>query len=328
MSGLCTPAGKRLSHEERATFAIRARWSWPAEVGCIGRRPGWLLQCFGATPVSPVPSRIGSAVARSLVESLGPDCMTAVVVAQHLERGTREIGNNTSLAGQAPASVERVARDFAERGWLVAIESGWRRSSETLPIGLSDFLMGASAMRIAIESHNLAETVVTLPPAPSAIARALPKEGPIHASIATTDDELNSIARSAVSSLTIMSPFVNDDGAEFALRMFEGCHAPNRLLITRMSGTTKPVVQRTLPRLKAANVRVLDYLLRSDDGFETFHAKVVIADGDLAYVGSANLTKYARHSMELGVIIRGRAARAVSALVRSVERIANPVVSG
>ena len=81
-----------------------------------------------------------------------------------------------------------------------------------------------------------------------------------------------------------------------------------------------------IPRMTAARVKVLDYLVDAGDGYETFHAKVVIADGDLAYVGSANLTRYARHSMELGVLVQGRAARAVSALVRSVERISRPVV--
>ncbi len=79
--------------------------------------------------------------------------------------------------------------------------------------------------------------------------------------------------------------------------------------------------------MAAQGISVLDYLLPAEDGYETFHAKVVIADGDQAYVGSANMTRYARHSMELGVIVKGRPARAVAALVRAVERISVPVVA-
>ncbi len=271
-------------------------------------------------------SRIGSGVGGSLVRSLDSDCATAATVAQHLEAGSLEITRGGPLFGKSPTSVERVARDFTDRGWLIATTHGWRRSEQALPAGLADFLMGAAAMRGAGEMLREAEVVVTLPPSPSAIARALPKEGPIHASIARTDDEISRIARVAVNSLTIMSPFVNEDGAEFAMRMFEESAARDKLLITRMSGPTRPVVERMLRRMATSRVKVLDYVLKAGSGYETFHAKVVIADGDLAYVGSANLTKYAQHSMELGVIVQGRAARAVSALVRAVERISNPVV--
>jgi phosphatidylserine/phosphatidylglycerophosphate/cardiolipin synthase-like enzyme len=80
-----------------------------------------------------------------------------------------------------------------------------------------------------------------------------------------------------------------------------------------------------IPTLNEMGVRLLNYLLPAGDGYETFHAKVVVADADQAYVGSANMTKYARHSMELGVVLRGRSARAVAALVRAVEHISLPI---
>jgi phosphatidylserine/phosphatidylglycerophosphate/cardiolipin synthase-like enzyme len=35
----------------------------------------------------------------------------------------------------------------------------------------------------------------------------------------------------------------------------------------------------------------------------SFNAKVALADSELAYVGSANMTMFARHSMELGVLV-------------------------
>jgi phosphatidylserine/phosphatidylglycerophosphate/cardiolipin synthase-like enzyme len=60
-------------------------------------------------------------------------------------------------------------------------------------------------------------------------------------------------------------------------------------------------------------------------GFETFHAKVALADSELAYVGSANMTVFARHSMELGVLIEGRAARVIANLIRAVTKVARPI---
>lgn len=268
---------------------------------------------------------VGTAVARSLLQTLGPDCATAATIALHFESGMATLRRDVTISGLSAASVDRVARNFAERGWLLAEGGGWRRSAESLPAGLGDFLMGAAAMRIAMDGEDEAKVVVTLPPAPSAIANVLPAEGPIHASIARTDDEIGRIARSALRTLTIMSPFVNAEGVEFAMRMFEESPAPNKLLITRMAGPTRSVLEPLLARIGNSRIKVLNYLLRTGGGFETFHAKVVIADRDLAYVGSANLTRYARHSMELGIIVEGRAARAVSALVRSVERISTPV---
>jgi phosphatidylserine/phosphatidylglycerophosphate/cardiolipin synthase-like enzyme len=72
-------------------------------------------------------------------------------------------------------------------------------------------------------------------------------------------------------------------------------------------------------------VDVLDYTLPVQGGFETFHAKILLADDHLAYVGSANMTAFARHSMELGILTDGRAARVVASIVRAVETIARPI---
>lgn len=268
---------------------------------------------------------IGADLGRSLVEALGGDCAAGAVLAAYFDAGMASIARGTALGGMSAASIERAARDFASRGWLVADVAGWRRSVAPLPVGLGAFLAGADAMRAARAPHAEALAVVTLPAAPSAIAQALPAEGPIHASIGRTEEALGEIARAAVSSLTVMSPFVNREGAEFALHLFDQSTAARRTLITRRAGLTRSALDPLLPAMTAKGVSVLDYLLPTEGGYETFHAKVVIADGDQAYVGSANMTRYARHSVELGVIVKGRPARSVAALVRAVERISHPV---
>jgi hypothetical protein len=272
-------------------------------------------------------SAIGAGLGRSLVEALGGDCAAAAALATLFEGGIASIERGTALGGMSAASIERAARDFASRGWLEANAAGWRRSAIPLPAGLGAFLSGAEAMRNARSSDAEALAIVTLPAAPSAIGRVLPAEGPIHASIGRTEEALGEIARAAVRSLTVMSPFVNREGAEFSLHLFDQSTAPRRTLITRRAGPTRSALDPLLPAMNAKGVRVLDYLLPVEGGYETFHAKVVIADGDQAYVGSANMTRYARHSMELGLIVRGRPARAVAALARAVERISRPVAT-
>src|SRR5258708_9345767 len=74
--------------------------------------------------------------------------------------------------------------------------------------------------------------------------------------------------------------------------------------------------------LSASAVSVFDYCLSHDHGsgrplpVETFHAKIVLADEKLAYVGSANVLGTGEGtSLEAGVLVDGRAAAQVARLV-------------
>jgi phosphatidylserine/phosphatidylglycerophosphate/cardiolipin synthase-like enzyme len=268
---------------------------------------------------------LGIDVGRSLIAALGQDCGTAAALAERLELGVQSI-NDASLIGRfSAASVERVARNFAARGWLLKDGPSWRLTQMPIPRGLSSYLAGAAEMRVQALAEATSVAVVTLPGAPSRLTQALPREGPVHASMESTDNEIIRIARSAVTSIIIMSPFVNREGAEFAMRAFDQSQAKEKTLITRLAGNTGHVVRPLLSDMKRRGILVLNYFIPAGEGYETFHAKVVIADGDLAYVGSANMTMYNRHSMELGIIVKGKAAHAVAALVRSVQWIAVPV---
>ena len=52
---------------------------------------------------------------------------------------------------------------------------------------------------------------------------------------------------------------------------------------------------------------------------QTFHAKVVLCDDDVAYVGSSNLNAASlEHSMEMGVAMEGKAARDIAIVVEAV----------
>jgi PLD-like domain len=269
---------------------------------------------------------IGADLARSLVDCLGADCGVAAalasVVRSHPEYA---IDKQTFVAWPTP-SVARVTADFVARGWLTPSGAGWRAGPGVAPPGLESFLQGAAAMQATKPDSGTAIAVVTMPPSPSAIATALPATGLAYAALVATNHAFERVAREATTSFTIMTPFLNDDGLVFALELFRQTRASQRRLVVRLSGKTRGVVDRGWCGLDEGGVEVFNYCLPTADGqYETFHAKVVIADRDLAYVGSANMTAFARHSMELGILADGRAAHVVANVVQGVLRIAKRV---
>jgi phosphatidylserine/phosphatidylglycerophosphate/cardiolipin synthase-like enzyme len=74
-------------------------------------------------------------------------------------------------------------------------------------------------------------------------------------------------------------------------------------------------------RLQKSASRIYDYELPriDDDGLtsiETFHAKIVLADGVAAYIGSANFLYRSRETnLECGFLMEGDAVAPVAVLV-------------
>ena len=74
-----------------------------------------------------------------------------------------------------------------------------------------------------------------------------------------------------------MTPFLNDDGLAIALHLFRRTHALHKCLIIRRSGAARAAVDRARNELLHLGVEVLDYTLPVAGGYETFHAKVLLA---------------------------------------------------
>lgn len=268
---------------------------------------------------------IGADLARSLVLGLGADCSAAATLARVMAGRRGNTIDVHNLADWPAAAIQRVTTDFVTRGWLNLTDTGWRIGPGQIPVGLASFLDGAAAMRAIMPDEGMATTVVTMPPSPSVIGAALPMTGLAYAALVPTKNTFERLADAAASSFTIMTPFLNNDGLDIAIELFRRTPARRRHLIVRRSGATRASVDRGWNDLHQLNVDVLNYTLPVAGGYETFHAKVLLADQDLAYVGSANMTAFARHSMELGILTDGRAARVVASIVRGVERIATPL---
>jgi hypothetical protein len=269
---------------------------------------------------------IGSGLARSLVAALEADCATAANVARAIANRFGEVVDFANHTISPLTSLGRVATDFVERGWLTPRPNGWLVGPKKVPPGLSTFLDGAAEMRRTLGDSGIATAVVTMPPEPSAIGAALPTVGLAHAALISTQSAFERLADQAASRFTIMTPFLNDDGLAFALDLFSRTSAARRCLIVRRSGSARTTIERFGNELRGAGVLALDYTLPTGNGFETFHAKILLADRDLAYVGSANMTAFARHSMELGILADGRTAQVVATVVRAAEKIATPII--
>lgn len=178
---------------------------------------------------------------------------------------------------------------------------------------------------------TVAQVVLTRPELSTTLEQRLLDRGWHVAAIESTDQALVGLVRSARKSLVVMTPFLDDKGGEWL----------RRLLHQVSSGVSVTLILRGLEDpartdasgyaairhwLAERGVRVMNYgLPRLAGGRESFHAKVILADGWRAYVGSANLTGASfDYSMELGVVLEGRAAAEVDNVVGAVIEAATP----
>lgn len=135
------------------------------------------------------------------------------------------------------------------------------------------------------------------------------------------------LIRSADDDLVLMSPFLSEQAYE-RLRPALITAADNGAditLITRYLTYGDEDFNREFARGVDANRRLAPattlYEYIDDETWTTFHAKVVIADGVRAYLGTANLThKGLGSNLELGVIFRDDTAARLDALVENLRQ--------
>jgi hypothetical protein len=270
---------------------------------------------------------VGHELARSLVAGFDEDGLAAVGFALAEAVGSRQGGemDETCVPGVPRGHLARAAADFERRGWLRSRGVGWSVPMGAMPPAVPAFLQGVAATRASMARAETSHAVITMPRAPSALAEALPTTGMAHASLLTTAEGMARVAVAARERLTVMTPFLNLDGLQFAAELFAQTIAKERKLILRRGTKTLQALAEGQNFLAGLGVQLLDYNLPCHGGYETFHAKIVLADEHHAYVGSANMLSYARGSVELGIVVRGRPARMIGSVVRAIEAIALPM---
>lgn len=127
------------------------------------------------------------------------------------------------------------------------------------------------------------------------------------------------------------SPFLDRDGLEWIGQPFEATPAGiQRTLVVRGRDEVEVAALRAYrSQLRSWSAKELKYAIAHDPSLrtpalETFHAKIILADSDRAYIGSANMTRWSRdYSLECGVIISGPCVKPVATLLDAIVAIAS-----
>lgn len=180
---------------------------------------------------------------------------------------------------------------------------------------------------IPVSPKATARLVVTLPPEPSALADALAADiARDYVALTHTTDAFRHLAGLASERFTIMIPYIDRTGAAWAADLFEATAAIERLLILRDKSQLIACGEEA-HRVEASATRIIDYG-GGDITNETFHAKIILADGVAAYVGSANLLRRSKSTnLECGMLVEGPAVGAIKVLLDAVTAIAVPASS-
>ncbi|MFM9850252.1 MAG: phospholipase D-like domain-containing protein [Hyphomicrobiaceae bacterium] len=196
-------------------------------------------------------------------------------------------------------------------------------------------LRGAAYAKYRHRDSNSVEITLSPPAHPSRLMEVLPKSGFSWAGLYHTTDSLAELASQARRRFVIASPFIDKEGMDWVESLFDATakHPIQRILIIRgREAEDEYLLRERSKALHDRGVSVLRYDIEHDRavrplGYESFHAKLMLADDDKAYVGSSNMTRYSRdYSMECGVVIRGPGAAPVAALIDAIIRISKPWV--
>lgn len=218
-------------------------------------------------------------------------------------------------------ALQGLLRDLAQqsvveqngRDWLPAPGVNFNRWAARLE--------GALTFKSEHEAINSVEIVLSRPPEPSVFTQELMSSLRSDYGLLDTESILPAVAKAACERAVIVSPFIDDYGIKQVLNFFRQAPAPDKRLIYR---NDKDGVQEAL---SAAQSELADlgvqthhyYLPLPEQGNESFHAKILLADRHTALVGSSNMTRWSmRYSLELGVKVRGQAAGRVADVIDAV----------
>ncbi len=249
----------------------------------------------------------------------------------------REVAKVAGLPAAQEALVLGCLRQAEALGMIAHVSSlGWRLVSAPLDLSrLADLL--AAAGHYVQNVHKDQDTVwvaLTRPAKPSRLETALEDLGVRSTELEATDESFVSLASQARGRLRVMTPFLDNHGAEWVCGLFERTAPQVRreLIVRYATSATHPSFPAGLStsgaRLKELGVTIFDYALPREGGkgVETFHAKLVLADAARAYVGSSNMTWGSlEHSMELGLVVAGAAAKRLAILTDAIVGIATQV---
>lgn len=220
---------------------------------------------------------------------------------------------------QAPALLQTLRLGIDSGIFIAESDRTWR---VVMPLSemvtLSTLLAGATWYRDSVHrDDNIARVVMTHPKRSTRLWQQLESMGARGASIVDTDSCFHSIALNARRRLVVASPFIDAHGAQFLGDLFSRTSPDvERILVTRVTDEILRYFSAETPTA----AQLLDYRNQGDNnGYETFHAKVLLADQQSCYIGSANLNWASlRQTVELGVWLEGTAVQDVASIVDGI----------
>jgi phosphatidylserine/phosphatidylglycerophosphate/cardiolipin synthase-like enzyme len=195
---------------------------------------------------------------------------------------------------------------------------------------LSQMLRGADHFRRLRSDASSFDFVVTMPLPPSFLAEHLAGSPGRPGGYLPTSEAFLRVARAAKRRIVVLTPFIDRNGFGW-LRGLLGAVDPGVERIIVLREVERLAIELSVEHrdwLEEMRVKVFDYHLPHPRGarvlpIETFHAKIVVADDTVAYVGSANvLGSGDGTSLEAGVLVDGRGAAQAARLVDGILQIA------
>jgi hypothetical protein len=239
-----------------------------------------------------------------------------------------------SASGTEPGHASQVLAGLAGTGLCTAAAGDDSWLCEYAPAELqrlAQVLSGADHFRRMRLNPEAVELTVTMPLLPSYLEKELAATLGRPGGFLTTSAAFTRLAQAASRRLVVMTPFIDAGGFRWLRRLFETASADCQKIVV-LRDTDRYMVELGVQHadwLRAMQVSVRDYHLShgAEAGralpIETFHAKLVLADDTLAYVGSANLLYSSEGlSLETGLLVEGSAALQVARLVDGVLRVA------
>jgi hypothetical protein len=249
-----------------------------------------------------------------------------------------------------PADSEQSARSLVYAAQLGVTEEGSTMEflERSIGLGLAEATLGgfkprnglhARFQRLAFALYTIehyrslvhqdatvARVVLTKPPRPSVLEQKLSALGWRTTDLESTEHAFHGMVRAAQRRVVVMTPFFDNMGAAWLqeLLSYASPGVERSLILRSLEDSTRkdyPFGFNTIsPWLKAQGIRVFNYSIpRMEGGRETFHAKAVVCDRSAAYLGSSNMTAASlEHSMEMGVVLEGRAAASVAEVIDAV----------
>lgn len=200
------------------------------------------------------------------------------------------------------------------------------------PVNFDQLAIALEGLALYQEQVHVDETevdiVLTPPMKPNKLEEALIVQGYVGATLEHTDAIFMHIALKAKKRFVVFNPFFDSTGVESLLFACAATgESVEKILITRFpNGKAVEPLEARMSELRAAEVKLYNYWLPNGSSYETFHAKALLADTNIAYVGSANMTWASlEKAMELGVMLKGKGAKTLANVIGAVLRISKPI---